>query len=68
MSERVFVTGIGIISAIGSMLNQVFGILSKKVEPVSDQLTLIDSVYKDEIPVAEIKAPMRNCWKRPCRG
>ncbi len=52
---RVFITGVGIITAIGYDFREVFASLKEGRSGVG-QLSLIDSVYKDEIPVAEIKA------------
>lgn len=52
---RVFITGLGIITAIGNNFREVFTSLKEGRSGVG-QLSLIDSVYKDEIPVAEIKA------------
>jgi 3-oxoacyl-(acyl-carrier-protein) synthase len=53
--NRVFVTGIGIISAIGFDVEGVMRSLQKELTGIGP-LTIIDSVYKGEIPVAEIKA------------
>jgi 3-oxoacyl-(acyl-carrier-protein) synthase len=53
--QRVFVTGIGIISAIGFEVKEVINSLQGMRTGIS-HLTLIDSIYKDELPVAEIKA------------
>ncbi len=55
MRQRVFVTGIGIISAIGYNVKEVINSL-KGMRTGVGRITLIDSVYRDEIPVAEIKA------------
>ena len=55
MSKRVFVTGIGIISAIGFDVEGVIQSLKHQRTGIGT-LSLIDSVYKNEIPVAEIKA------------
>jgi 3-oxoacyl-(acyl-carrier-protein) synthase len=53
--KRVYVTGIGIISAIGFDVEGVMDSLKNQRTGIG-KLSLIDSVYKDEIPVAEIKA------------
>lgn len=54
MSDRVFVTGIGIISAIGADVNEVLESmhLSRSGLVFSSYL---DTIYKNEIPVAEVK-------------
>lgn len=61
MPRKVFVTGYGIISAIGFNVGEVVDSLKKLKTGVSS-LTLIDSVYRDEIPVAEIKATNRELY------
>jgi 3-oxoacyl-(acyl-carrier-protein) synthase len=63
VEQRVFVTGIGIISAIGSDVSEVAASL-KEMHTGIGPLTLIDSVYRDEIPVAEIKASNRELLER----
>lgn len=55
MQNRVFVTGIGIISAIGYDTKEVLVSLLNRRSGIGS-LTLIDSVYRNEIPVGEIKA------------
>lgn len=55
MQHKVVVTGIGIISAIGFDTKSVMDSLQAQRSGIG-RLSLIDSVYKDEIPVAEIKA------------
>ncbi|HEX2394668.1 MAG TPA: beta-ketoacyl-[acyl-carrier-protein] synthase family protein [Bacteroidales bacterium] len=52
---RVFVTGIGIISAIGSDAESV-GISLHEQKSGIGKIQLIDTIYKDEIPAGEIKA------------
>ena len=54
---RVFVTGLGIISAIGSDVSSVVKSLKEQRTGIG-RLTLIDSVYRDEIPVGEIRASL----------
>jgi 3-oxoacyl-[acyl-carrier-protein] synthase-1 len=54
LPNRVFVTGIGIISAIGNDIREVQDSLVSQRSGIGT-LTGIDSVYKNEIPVAEIK-------------
>jgi 3-oxoacyl-(acyl-carrier-protein) synthase len=53
--KKVFVTGIGVISAIGFDVEEVMYSLKHQLTGIGE-LSLIDSVYKNEIPVAEIKA------------
>jgi 3-oxoacyl-(acyl-carrier-protein) synthase len=70
LPNRVFVTGIGIISAIGNDIREVQDSLANLRSGIGD-LTGIDSVFKNEIPVAEIKisnddllplaGPAKNC-------
>jgi 3-oxoacyl-(acyl-carrier-protein) synthase len=60
---RVFVTGIGIISAIGSDVSEVTDSL-KAMQTGIGSLTLIDSVHKNEIPVGEIRATNRELLER----
>jgi len=54
LPNRVFVTGIGIISAIGNDIREVQDSLINLRSGIGN-LTGIDSIYKNEIPVAEIK-------------
>lgn len=56
MQQRVFVTGIGIVSAIGMNADIVAHSLLNKKSGIGS-LSLIDSVHKNELPVAEIKIP-----------
>lgn len=55
MSDSVFVTGVGIISAIGSDVQTVWNSLKEGRTGIGP-LALIDSAYKSELPVAEIQA------------
>lgn len=55
MAQRVFVTGIGVITANGFNVAEVTNSL-KGLRTGISTLSLFDSVYQDEIPVAEIKA------------
>lgn len=63
MSQRIFVTGLGIISAIGSNVREVMDSL-KEMRTGVGRLTLIDSIYKDEIPVGEIRASNRELLEK----
>ncbi|MBN1416847.1 MAG: beta-ketoacyl-[acyl-carrier-protein] synthase family protein [Bacteroidales bacterium] len=55
MSERVFVTGIGIIAATGFDCKAAADALQQSKSGIG-KITLFDTIYKDEIPVAEVKA------------
>lgn len=54
MSDRVFVTGIGIISAIGADVNEVLHSVNEKKSGIS-YTDHLQTIYKSEIPVAEVK-------------
>ncbi len=64
---RVFVTGIGIISAIGFDPVSVMKSLRDQQTGIGS-LSHIDSIYRDEIPVAEIKASNDELFEiaKPC--
>jgi 3-oxoacyl-(acyl-carrier-protein) synthase len=53
MSERVFVTGIGIISSIGVNARDTAVSLTGSKSGIG-KITLLDTRYKDEIPAAEV--------------
>jgi 3-oxoacyl-(acyl-carrier-protein) synthase len=53
--SKAFVTGIGIISAIGYDAESVLKSLSDKKSGIG-RINLIDSIYRDEIPAGEIQA------------
>lgn len=55
MAERVYITGAGIISSIGLNYREVLTSLHASASGIG-KMTLIDSVYSDDIPVAEVKA------------
>jgi 3-oxoacyl-[acyl-carrier-protein] synthase-1 len=55
VSERVFVTGVGIVSAIGLNVKDTVASLQGSKSGIG-RITLLDTIYKDEIPVAEVKA------------
>lgn len=54
MAEKVFITGQGIISAIGNSVDEVFASLVGKESGIG-YTSFIDTVYRNEIPVAEVK-------------
>ena len=55
MSDNVFVTGVGIVSAIGFNCGEAATALQAAKSGIG-KITLMDTLYKDEIPVAEVKA------------
>lgn len=55
MSERVYITGLGLISAIGMNIGENYASLSGMKSGIG-KIRYLDTVYKDEIPVAEVKA------------
>jgi len=55
VSDRVFVTGIGVISALGFDIDETASALQKSKSGIG-RISLFDTVYKEEIPVAEVKA------------
>ncbi|MFH0866742.1 MAG: beta-ketoacyl-[acyl-carrier-protein] synthase family protein [Bacteroidota bacterium] len=55
MSERVFVTGIGIISAIGNDVQEVLDSVYLKKSGLGYS-SYLNTILKNEIPVAEVKA------------
>jgi 3-oxoacyl-(acyl-carrier-protein) synthase len=58
LPENVFVTGIGIISAIGFDCDETIVSLQKSKSGIGS-ITLFNTLYKEEIPVAEVKASNR---------
>jgi len=54
MTNRVFITGIGIISAVGNNVVQVLHSLRNSISGIGD-ITLLDTVYKNILPIAEVK-------------
>lgn len=54
MSQRVFVTGIGIISAIGNNVNETLSSLTDERTGI-DEITLFDTIHKGKFPLAEVK-------------
>ena len=55
MAERVYITGAGVISSIGLNYREVLTSLNASAGGIG-KMTLLDSVYRDDIPVAEVKA------------
>jgi 3-oxoacyl-(acyl-carrier-protein) synthase len=54
MAGRVFVTGIGIICAIGKNTGETFASLRATRHGIS-KLSILDSIHRDELPTGEIK-------------
>jgi 3-oxoacyl-[acyl-carrier-protein] synthase-1 len=54
MAGRVFVTGIGIICAIGKNAGETFASLRDTRHGIS-KLSILDSIHRDELPTGEIK-------------
>lgn len=54
MSKKVYITGIGIISSIGNNVAEVLHSLQNSISGIAD-ITLLDSVYKNILPAAEVK-------------
>jgi 3-oxoacyl-(acyl-carrier-protein) synthase len=54
MSRRVFVTGIGIISAIGNDMNETLSSLIDEKTGIGE-ITLFDTIHKGKFPLAEVK-------------
>ncbi len=54
MEDRVYVAGIGLISAIGDSVDETFQSLKKEVSGIS-HITLFDSVNRGKLPVGEVK-------------
>lgn len=59
MSKRVVVTGMGIVSAIGNNVDEVFRSL-KSGKAGLGSVTCFETHYRDEIPVAEVKLSRRD--------
>jgi 3-oxoacyl-[acyl-carrier-protein] synthase-1 len=54
VSDKVFITGVGIVSSIGLNYEEVVTSLKASRSGIGN-ITHLDSIYKDEIPVAEVK-------------
>jgi 3-oxoacyl-[acyl-carrier-protein] synthase II len=54
MSQRVFITGIGIISAIGTGVDEVLASLLSERSGIGE-ITLLDTIHKGKIPIAEVR-------------
>ena len=54
MADRVFVTGIGIICAIGKNTGETLSSLRATRHGIS-KLSILDSIHRDELPTGEIK-------------
>ncbi len=54
MSKKIYITGIGAVSAIGNNIKENYDSLINKKSGIGE-ITLFDTVYKKEIPVGEVK-------------
>jgi 3-oxoacyl-[acyl-carrier-protein] synthase-1 len=54
MSQRVFITGFGIISSIGSGYKETLASLIAEKSGIGE-ITLLDTVHKGKFPIAEVK-------------
>jgi len=54
MTQRVFITGFGIISSIGSDQNETLGSLMAEKSGIGE-ITLLDTIHKGKFPLAEVK-------------
>lgn len=54
MSEKIYITGIGAITAIGNNITENLESLKTKNSGIG-KINFLDTVYKDEIPVGEVK-------------
>ncbi len=54
MKPKIYITGIGAITAIGNNVAENFISLKEKKSGIG-KITLLDTIHKDEIPVAEVK-------------
>lgn len=54
MSQRVFITGFGIISSIGIDTKEILASLLAEKSGIGE-ITLLDTIHKGKIPIAEVK-------------
>lgn len=54
MKQKVHITGIGVISAIGNSVSETLLSFQHEVSGIGS-ITLFDSIYKNEFPVGEVK-------------
>ncbi len=55
MPEKVFITGVGIISSIGKGIDETIDSLKNSRSGIG-VITLLETAYKNELPAAEVKA------------
>lgn len=65
MAGKILITGVGIISSIGRNYEEVLASLDGSRSGIGE-ISILNTVYRDEIPVAEIKAP--DCELRDIAG
>ncbi|HNW88373.1 MAG TPA: beta-ketoacyl-[acyl-carrier-protein] synthase family protein [Bacteroidales bacterium] len=54
MHDKIYIAGIGIISAIGQNVNETLGSLKTSTHGIG-RLEFIDTIYKDKMPFGEVK-------------
>jgi len=54
LSKKIYITGIGALTAIGNNVSENFISLKEKKSGIG-KITQLDTIHKDEIPVAEVK-------------
>lgn len=54
MPQSVYITGVGIICAIGNNLDSTFNALVEERSGISE-ITLLETTLKDKVPIAEVK-------------
>ena len=63
MAKKVYITGAGIISSIGFNYTEVLSSLESSLSGIG-RLAYIDSVYRDDIPFAEVRASNNELMER----
>jgi 3-oxoacyl-[acyl-carrier-protein] synthase-1 len=53
--EKVFITGIGVISSIGFSIDETIGSLKSSRSGIG-KITMLDTYYQEELPAGEVKA------------
>ncbi len=63
MPERIYITGLGLISAIGMDVEENFASLEKQYSGIGE-IQYLETIHKGEIPVAEVKATDEELFDR----
>jgi 3-oxoacyl-(acyl-carrier-protein) synthase len=63
LEERVHVAGVGVISAIGTSVGETLQSFRNQASGI-DHITLFDSVYRDKLPVGEVKVTNESLCKK----